>query len=627
MHVQTVETIFTEEVFDFFWLCQRTMKGAGAKSFARLLQEVYRRSNSERPFSSDPIFRDAFFAYQSSFDETFNVPCITCPVQKCPETGVLHSGCKVIGLDAVSLLCNTDSGPAFHLSVPTDNSPEVDCRNDHIYDRLYIAGPAKSATGKLRIELGELARKVLKTDPLVRGDYDFATLAARFGEILQVAAYAQAVELLSSTVDGALGAENKLSRQIASFFVLVCNPQAEVLQVTNLEETQFCVKVLEKEKDGTLTVVFLDEQLHFRNIRATIVEVVRAGLQRNLAPGAAAGGGLGSGGQIVLNGIVKSLLCAIISTSKRALRVAKEAADLGVIAAEKRTAPNPSATLLGFHFTNTGEQLRYAPKFFDANKAGGAAGTGACSKKQWELQNKHKRYMHKTSGVLNVVCLHSQQSLGFMFLRENEGRSHGPMALYCFMPYMPRVVVCDTGCQCASWAITHMKRYFRRWRWLIDRLHHFPHKCKEVTNTKEFSIMRAKNDSFVEQLHAVQRALGLTMINTGQVRGMFLLQLLNFELYLKLADSAKIPESDRRWPDADEVSEVDFSHEDSDNEAPGAGEMDAQAASEEDSLEDSEEEECQAGGEFPSDEEEWLSADGGEGEESEDDDFFDLEDA
>jgi hypothetical protein len=112
-----------------------------------------------------------------------------------------------------------------------------------------------------------------------------------------------------------------------------------------------------------LTVVFLDEQLHFHNIRATIVEVVRAGLQRNLAAGAAAGGGLGSGGQIVLNGIVKSLLCAMISTSKRAIRVAKEAADLGVIAAEKRTAPNPSATLLGFHFTNTGEQLRCAPLF------------------------------------------------------------------------------------------------------------------------------------------------------------------------------------------------------------------------------------------------------------------------
>jgi hypothetical protein len=53
----------------------------------------------------------------------------------------------------------------------------------------------------------------------------------------------------------------------------------------------------------------------------------------------------------------------MISTSKRAIRVAKEAADLGVIAAEKRTAPNPSATLLGFHFTNTGEQLRCAPLF------------------------------------------------------------------------------------------------------------------------------------------------------------------------------------------------------------------------------------------------------------------------
>jgi hypothetical protein len=72
-----------------------------------------------------------------------------------------------------------------------------------------------------------------------------------------------------------------------------------------------------------LTAVFFDEHLHFHNTRAIIVEIVRAGLERNLAAGAAAGGtGLGSGGQIVFNGIHKGLLCAIISTSKRALRVA-----------------------------------------------------------------------------------------------------------------------------------------------------------------------------------------------------------------------------------------------------------------------------------------------------------------
>ena len=80
--------------------------------------------------------------------------------------------------------------------------------------------------------------------------------------------------------------------------------------------------------------------------------------------------------------------------------------------------------------------------------------------------------------------------------------------------------------------------------------------------------MRSKNDSFVEQLHAVQRALGLTMMNTGQARGMFLMQLLNHFHYLELADKAKIPEDRRSWPAAgvvvplaplpDEENEVDF---------------------------------------------------------------------
>jgi hypothetical protein len=61
-------------------------------------------------------------------------------------------------------------------------------------------------------------------------------------------------------------------------------------------------------------------------------------------------------GAIVLNGIAKVLLCAIKRTSKCDLSTAKKAAELCVIAPVKHTAPNPSVTLLGFHFMNTGER-------------------------------------------------------------------------------------------------------------------------------------------------------------------------------------------------------------------------------------------------------------------------------
>ena len=46
-----------------------------------------------------------------------------------------------------------------------------------------------------------------------------------------------------------------------------------------------------------------------------------------------------------------------------------------------------------------------------------------------------------TRGVLNIVCVTSQQSLGFVTLLEFEGRSHGPTALYLYMPSRPRFVI------------------------------------------------------------------------------------------------------------------------------------------------------------------------------------------
>ncbi len=72
-------------------------------------------------------------------------------------------------------------------------------------------------------------------------------------------------------------------------------------------------------------------------------------------------------------------------------------------------------------------------------------------------------------------------------------------------------------------------------------------------------VQRELNDSLVEQLHSAQRALGMTMQSTSSERAMFLVQLINYDIYCKLAYDAKIS---RSWPeDAPVYSDDDNSME------------------------------------------------------------------
>jgi len=133
-----------------------------------------------------------------------------------------------------------------------------------------------------------------------------------------------------------------------------------------------------------------------------------------------------------------------------------------------------------------------------------------------------------------------------MIMRASEGRSLGDMLFFLFLPRFPRIISSDIGCQGSSWARCRLRFYFQRWRWLVDLFHIGPHKCKLITNPREFSSMRELNDSIVEQLHSAQRALGMTMQSTSSERAMFLVQLINYDIYCKLANDAKFS---RVWPE------------------------------------------------------------------------------
>ena len=113
-----------------------------------------------------------------------------------------------------------------------------------------------------------------------------------------------------------------------------------------------------------------------------------------------------------------------------------------------------------------------------------------------------------------------------------------------------RMAVCDTGCQSGSWAYTHLLFFFYLWKFIIDQFHHFSHKCRQVTQASEFRAMRGINDSYVEQQHAVQRALGLTIQSTARPKAMLLSQLLQHDTFVKKANKAGVPKEKRLWPDA-----------------------------------------------------------------------------
>ena len=150
--------------------------------------------------------------------------------------------------------------------------------------------------------------------------------------------------------------------------------------------------------------------------RGSFAELARAGLEASPS------------GKVGLNSVVKTLLCEIMKRTRRALRKSKLGPDLPPIPQDERELNDPSVTLLAFNFTRNGERLRLPPRFREARKSK-RGGEGGCIKKQWELLNKHKKKMGHTRGVLNIVCIRSQQSLGFLTLRDYEGRSHGPMAI------------------------------------------------------------------------------------------------------------------------------------------------------------------------------------------------------
>jgi len=553
MHRHSLRIIFKIELFEFFWYLLRHVKGTGISSFCGFVQEIYER-NGAGNFASEPVFREAFFGYMSTLDINFKKPCPCCPIKRDRETGVLFSACSIIGYDDVSLRSKT--GLVRDVSDSAAGAPEVDCYKEHIYDRLFLPGSAtKSDIGRLRVKLSLLCSKVLDGS----ASANFPTLYQEFECIGSLSPFAPAVKLLCNSFKE--HPRSNLVMKIAVFFQIMTNEQAEIFQIINIPEMQFLAEVLQRCDANCLSTVELKRHKEMLNVRASLVSLVQASLVKPASTGASSIG-------LTLNTDVRLMLSGIFDSAQRAFSRARQHVVLPPISAANRAQADPSTTGIAINFTQHGEMLREIPRFINvASEAGNKKKQGMCQKPQ-QLKTRHGKYLNRTQGVFNVVCLKSKVSMGVIIMHAAEGRSLGVSVIYSFLPRYRRTVVCDTGCQSANWAHTRLRRFFLKWRFLVDAFHHGKgkkgHKCGPVCSPSEFSEMNGKNDSFVEQLHAIQRFLGLTMQSTSMERAMFLIQLLNDDVYHKEADNCKLSPERRSWPDE---STVEFAEDDSDDES------------------------------------------------------------
>ncbi len=548
MHCQTTESIYRVDLFEYFWFLLRHMKGAGSASFVQFVQLIYNH-NGAGSFVSEPSFRAALFGYFSTLKINFNKPCITCPVYKCSETGILFSGCQNVQIDAVHLRSKISLDEAGQLSFdePVPQSPVVDCFKEHIYDRLFIPGSrTMSAVGRLRVRLQACCKKVLEgpfacSTPGVKEN--FASLPHEL-ESHESVKYIASVSRL--VLDSFGQAVTCLQQNVATMLLRMCDDHAgEILQIINEPEIRFLHDALQRSTQGTLSTVYLKMRSTL-GVRKSLVDLVVSALVTE-APS-----------KVVIATPVFDFLTGVHRTAKAEFkRAGQNRLETAIIPPASRVLNDPSKTGIAVNFTQGGQQLRYAPRFIhepsDRDKK-----SGQCRKPQ-HFATRHQKFLTKTKGLFNVTCLDSTQAMSQLIMRKCEGRSLGNMLFFLFLPHFPRNVSSDIGCQAASWAHARLRYFFRRWRWHVDQFHISPHKCRLITDPREFSYMRDKNDSLVEQLHSAQRALGMTMQSSSSKRAMFLVQLINYDIYCKVANDAKISEEKRSWPaDAPVYADEDF---------------------------------------------------------------------
>jgi hypothetical protein len=146
-----------------------------------------------------------------------------------------------------------------------------------------------------------------------------------------------------------------------------------------------------------------------------------------------------------------------------------------------------------------GGRMRPYPRFRNGGLGKGNDGTASCEKRGW-TQAQHKRCQWGSDGNMTMLCVKSGVPIGTVFLDSPEGPSSATAAFYCYFPEISGAdkemrVVCDTPCKHATFAANRLGRFFHRWKFICDRFHLMPHKCKVCVLSNPINITNDLTES------------------------------------------------------------------------------------------------------------------------------------
>lgn len=550
-HRQTKDTAIHYDVIHLFHWSMRNMRGPGIKAFAAFVQELY-RLNGNGAFMKRDAFAACYYGLKCRElrGKSLNRPCFTC--KRIRVKGVWGTACPVIAIDAKvditvarrQLIRRTAKAP----DVPEPGAPKLDCRRRTHLSRLFFPGNSKTPCSTYRALFTAVSKKVLdhkltKNDTASLGKANSSYM--RFLCDGSLAPYHNAFQSVYDIfADGGSPAEEaKRTGLLARWFLAISNDQTEMCEWLAPRDCDFIDDCLRRSLEGKLTLDFT-RKAETMNVRRSLVALVEAYVERQQ---------LESGPSIRLREDVAMMLRRMCEQARQ------DFAD-----GEKQPmppdypAPLPAdySSGVAMFFTKTGGKLRPYPQFVNVGTAG-SRDEVRCDKTSW-TQQQGKRHQFRGDGNETFMCVVSGVVLGTVFLDSPEGRSTATAALYthCLKTDEDVTVISDTACMHSRFVSNRLRRFFLRWKWLLDRFHMYPHKCKLCFNPNDFAFLDGENLSLIEQWHALVDALSVSIQRMTLDHAMFFLQLLIRDRYDELAARAGVDSDKTEWPADDMTSDA-----------------------------------------------------------------------
>jgi len=496
VHRQTKDQAIHLDVLHLFHFTALRTRFLGISGFADTVSRLYELNGGHNPgmdFMIADQFANCYYGAKCRElrEKPLNRPCFTCPIRRAHGTWV--NGCTEIAVDAkmdikvARRLLRKRSSPAPNVST-SEAGEEIDCRQRSHLKRLFFPGRKQDDVGKARdwlfaISKSAFGSKLSKNESKALLNPDTSEAIISTHAVFE--SYRACIDIVReryhTSAEGRM--DDEMEIQLCRWFMAVTNTQCEVTQWLSLRDCEFIDHCLTLAASGSLSAHTISTAAE-NGVRRSLTKLVEV----SLVP-------FSSDDDVLLT--IDERVVSLLRESAEVARKENVAQARLADATKSFQVPEASDYSSGvcMFVSKRGGRMRPYPRFRNVGLGKGNDGTASCEKRGW-TKAQHKRCQWGSDGNMTMLCVKSGVPIGTVFLDSPEGPSSATAAFYCYFPEITGAdkemrVVCDTPCKHATFAANRLGRFFHRWKFICDRFHLMPHKCKVCVLSNPINI---KND-------------------------------------------------------------------------------------------------------------------------------------